>query len=88
MPQRQSVKPSFTTDSRLFWLFSAVLLLSLHQATILAYADFARGAIAVNINQLKDAHIPNALILNYAGQLGVEKICFRIIGYATFLFPF
>jgi hypothetical protein len=72
--------------SKRFWLFLAVFLLSLHQATILAYGEFGREAIAANIEQLSDAFIPNSLVISYIKQLGIERISFRITIYMIPLF--
>lgn len=69
-----------------FLLFLAVLLLSIHQATIFAYYDFGREAVLANLDRLPGAHVPNALVWSYIRQLELGKICTKIAAYAIPLF--
>ncbi len=71
---------------RRFWLFFAVFLLSLHQATILAYGDFGTEAVLANLDRLNDIQVLKALIISYLGQLELAKIVSKVAGYTILLF--
>ncbi|MGG6268682.1 hypothetical protein ACQ4M3_21135 [Leptolyngbya sp. AN03gr2] len=73
-------------QSKRFLLFLAVLLLSIHQSTILAYYDFGQEAVLANLDRIPSAHVPNALVLSYIGRLELAKICTKMAVYAIPLF--
>lgn len=67
-------------------LFLAVLLLSLHQATIVAYGEYGQAALFANSQELEDAFIPNAFVFRHIQQLGIQTVGFRIMADASGLF--
>jgi hypothetical protein len=76
-----------TYISKQFCLFFAVCLLSIHQATILAYANFGAEAILENGKQLKSLQaVPNSFVLSYLGQSELSVIIAKIAGYTVLLF--